>query len=61
MQEFTEEEVIKYEDSTSVNSVTLFPERQLEANPNEKGFQATLQKMKNLKNSMIKNYKNKIQ
>ena len=48
MQEFTEEEDIKYEDSTFVNSVTLFPERQLEANPNEKGSQATLQKMKKL-------------
>jgi len=48
LQEFTEEEDIKYEDSTFVNSVTLFPERQLEANPNEKGSQATLQKMKKL-------------
>lgn len=48
LQEFTEEEDLKYEDSTFVNSVTLFPERQLEANPNEKGSQATLQKMKKL-------------
>ena len=48
LQEFTEEGDIKYEDSTFVNSVTLFPERQLEANPNEKGSQATLQKMKKL-------------
>jgi len=48
LQEFTEEEDIKYEDSTFVNSVTLFPERTLEANPNEKGSQATLQKMKKL-------------
>ena len=48
LREFTEEEDIKYEDSTFVNSVTLFPERQLETNPNEKGSQATLSKMRNL-------------
>ena len=48
LREFTEEEDIKYEDSAFVSSVTLFPERQLESNPNEKGSQATLQKMKNL-------------
>ena len=48
LREFTEEEDIKYEDSTFVNSVTLFPERKLESNPNEKGSQATVQKMKNL-------------
>ena len=48
LKEFTEEEDIKYEDSAYVNSVTLFPERQLESNPNEKGSQATIQKMKNL-------------
>ena len=48
LREFTEEEDIKYEDSTFVNSITLFPERQLESNPNEKGSQATIQKMKNL-------------
>ena len=48
LREFTEEEDIKYEDSTFVNSVTLFPERKLETNPNEKGSQATVQKMRNL-------------
>ena len=48
LQEFTEEEDLKYEESAFVNSVTLFPERTLEANPNEKGSQATLQKMKKL-------------
>ena len=48
LQEFTEEEDLRYEESAFVNSVTLFPERTLEANPNEKGSQATLQKMKKL-------------
>ena len=48
LREFTEEEDIKYEDSTFVNSVTLFPERRLETNPDEKGSQATIQKKKNL-------------
>ena len=48
LREFTEEEDIKYEDSTFVNSITLFPERKLETNPDEKGSQATIQKKKNL-------------
>ena len=50
LKEFTEEEDIKYEDSNYVNSVTLFPERQIESNPNKKGSQATLNKLKNLQN-----------
>jgi hypothetical protein len=48
LEEFTSEEDLKYEDSTYLNSVTLFPERRLETNPNEKGSQATLQKMRKL-------------
>ena len=48
LKEFTEEEDMKYEDSNLLNSETLFPERQLESNPNEKGSQATLKKINNL-------------
>lgn len=58
LREFTEEEDIRYEDSTYVNSVTLFPERQLETNPNEKGSQATLQKMKKLQKFYDKKLQN---
>ena len=45
MREFTNEEDNKYEESTYVNSVNLFPERQIEKTPNEKGSQATLKKI----------------
>ena len=58
LEEFTQEEDIKYEDSTYLNSVTLFPDRQLEANPNEKGSQATLQKMKKLQKFYDKKLQN---
>lgn len=49
LSEFTEGEDMRYEDSTYVNSLTLFPDRQMESNPNEKGSQATIQKQKKLK------------
>ena len=58
LREFTEEEDLRYEESTYVTSVTLFPERQLESNPNEKGSQATLQKMKKLQNFYDKKLQN---
>ena len=48
LREFTNEEDNKYEESTYVNSVNLFPERQIEKTPNEKGSQATLKKINNL-------------
>ena len=48
LKEFTDEEDNKYEDSTYVNSVNLFPERQIEKTPDEKGSQPTLQKFKKL-------------
>ena len=57
LKEFTQDEDIKYEDSTFVNSVTLFPERQIESKPDEKGSQATLRKIENLQ----KFYDKKIQ
>ena len=57
LKEFTDEEDIKYEDSNLLNSCTLFPERLIETNPNEKGSKATLNKLKNLQ----KFYDKKIQ
>ena len=48
LKEFTEEEDNKYEDSILVNSVNLFPERQIEKTANEKGSQPTLQKFEKL-------------
>ena len=48
LKEFTDEEDIKYEECNLLNSVNLFPERQIESNPNEKGSQATLQKIANI-------------
>ena len=46
LKEFTEEEDKNYEDAALLNSLNLFPERQIESHPDEKGSQATLEKWK---------------
>ena len=57
LKEFTEEEDKNYEDSTMLNSLNLFPERQAEPQPDEKGSKATLQKWEKFQNYYDKKIK----